>query len=223
MKLYDCYLFDADGTLIDTTELIYRCFINTCRKFGGIEVARDLVISHIGLPLRSQLEVYLGPLSDERAVEVTKSHMDYQLSIYRDHLRVFPSVPEGLAALKAKGRRLAVVTSRRMESLQLYLRQCGIWEYFDVFVTPETTKRHKPHPEPAQAALRMLGCAPQDALFVGDAIWDIECGHDAGVDTAFVAWSATNAGSLLLRPTYLIRDLRELSADGAGDVAGLPG
>jgi pyrophosphatase PpaX len=211
MRSYDCYLFDADGTLIDTADMIFRCFLRTCRIHGGFDVSRDLVLRHVGRPLRTQLEVYLGPLSDEKAGEISATHMDYQLSIYREELKPFPGVNEGLAALKACGKRCAVVTSRRMQTLELYLRFCGLWDFFEVFVTPESTDKHKPDPQPALKALELLAATPAQALFVGDAVWDIECGRSAGMDTALVAWSENDSTTLLHQPTYIIKDLRDLT------------
>jgi pyrophosphatase PpaX len=210
VKDYACYLFDADGTLIDTTELIYECFKYTCKRFGGFEVERDRVVALIGLPLRKQIENYLGPLDEAKAEEVSQAHMAFQMSIYERHLKLFPSVSEGLSLLKNAGKKLAVVTSRRQRTLRLYLDKMGILGYFDALVTPEMTERHKPDPQPALKALELLDCAAGEALFVGDASYDIECGAAAGTDTAFVAWSANSRNSLNTAPTYVIHDLRDL-------------
>ncbi len=214
MKDYACYLFDLDGTLIDTAELIYQCFKYSCRMFGNSEVGRDAVIRHIGLPLRRQLEVHLGPLTDGRAEEIMGAHMEYQLSIYKRYLRAFPTVAEGLAALKRRGKKLGVVTSRRQRTLHLYLGETGLEDSFDVFVSPEMTLRHKPDPEPVLKALELLNCPRGQALLVGDSGFDIECGANAGVDTAFVSWSHTPESSLAIRPTQVIDDVRSLAAAG---------
>jgi pyrophosphatase PpaX len=210
MKHYAAYLFDADGTLIDTTELIYQCFVYTCRKFAGMELSRPEVVKHVGLTLRRHLELYLGPLSDEGFRTTAAAHMEYQMSIYPQYLRAFPGVLDALSALRAQHRTLAVVTSRRTESLTVYLRQTGLSGFFDCCVTPEDTTEHKPHPEPAQRALALLGVAARDALFVGDSSFDMECGASAGCDTAFVTWSHITATSLASPPTWLIDDMREL-------------
>jgi pyrophosphatase PpaX len=210
MKDYSYYLFDADGTLIDTTELICRCFFHTCETFGNIAVSRTEVVKNIGLTLRRQMEVYFGPLDDEQFSLRAKEHMRYQLSIYREHLRLFPTVREGLDLLRTRGKQCAVVTSRRRETLDLYLKETGIYEYFQVFVTPEDTVKHKPDPEPALAALTMLEALDKRAVFIGDSEFDIECGRRAGIDTAFVSWSRTDPASLPSQPTYLVSDLTQM-------------
>jgi pyrophosphatase PpaX len=218
MNVYDAYLFDVDGTLIDTTELIYRCFRHTCRAFGGFAIDRNTVVGHIGLPLRQQLEVYLGPLDDRRADHIRRAHMAYQLSIYRDHLRLFPGVKETLRALAHSERALAAVTSRMRDTAELYLRHTGIWSFFAALVTPESTVAHKPDPAPARKALELLGGVdPGAALFVGDATYDIQCGQAAGTDTAFVAWSHNAVDSLKATPTYVLTRMDELAVCSTSD------
>jgi pyrophosphatase PpaX len=159
------------------------------------------------------MELYLGPLSDEAFHTIAKEHMALQLKIYREYLKVFPSVAEGLAMLTASGKHCAVVTSRRRNTLDLYLKETGIYQYFEVFVTPEITKNHKPDAEPALAALKLLS-APKDlALFIGDSFFDISCAAAAGIDSAFVNWSSNNPSEMPSQPTFFIDDLRHLCSD----------
>jgi|WetSurMetagenome_2_1015567.scaffolds.fasta_scaffold00048_56 pyrophosphatase PpaX len=213
MKDYACYLFDADGTLLDTTELIVQCFRFTCRKYGGFEIDRERVTKNIGLTLRRQMELYLGPLTDERFSAVGGDHMRYQLSIYPEYLRVFPGVREGLETLRGRGKRLGVVTSRRRETLELYLKETGILGFFGILVTPEDTSRHKPDPEPVLAALSKLVIADKTTvLMVGDSAFDIECGARAGIDTAFVNREHNVPAEHGIRPTYVIDEFSEICA-----------
>jgi pyrophosphatase PpaX len=210
MKNYDYFLFDADGTLIDTMELIYRCFVHTCRKFANKEVSRHEVQKNVGLTLRDQMAKYFGPMSQEFFDTVSAEHMAFQTAHYLEHLRLFPTVAEGLAMLSAAGKRSAVVTSRRRNTLELYLKTTGIFHFFEAFVTPETTLTHKPGPEPALAALALLGAQKDRALFVGDSEFDIECASRAGLDSAFVKWSGNDPAQTSVRPTWYIDDLRQL-------------
>ncbi len=210
MKQYEAYLFDIDGTLLDTTELIFRCFQNTCRRFGGFEVSREQVVGNIGLTLRDQMEIYFGKLSDERYDELQKAHMKHQRTIYKDYLKMFPGVPETLQRLKEKSCRIAAVTSRRLESLVLYLEETEIKAFFDVLITPESTTQHKPAAEPALKALEELGTEAHQALFVGDSLFDIKCGIAAGTDTAFVLWSHNDSSAMEVKPTMAIHRISEL-------------
>lgn len=216
MKDYNFYLFDADGTLFDTTELIYQCFVHSCRKFGNRRITREEVFSCIGLTLRKQFENYLGWMPQERFDEIQTEHMNYQLSIYKKYLKAFPDVVESLVKLKSKKKKLAVVTSRKIKSLTLYLKETGMFDYFDVLVTPNDTQNHKPDPEPVIKAICLLEAEKSKTLFVGDSVFDMECGKNAGVDTAFVNWSHINTGLLKVKPTYYINNMKELCVQSSG-------
>ncbi|HUI94063.1 MAG TPA: HAD-IA family hydrolase [Chitinivibrionales bacterium] len=216
MKNYSHYLFDADGTLIDTTELIYQCFLYTCKKFGDRQVSRAEVIRNIGLTLRSQMEVYFGPLDNERFSMLAGEHMNYQLSIYPKYLKLFPTVREGLACLRERGRHCGIVTSRRRQTLELYLKKTGIFEFFEIFVTPENTEKHKPEPDPVLEALSLFKINDKSTvLMVGDSEFDVQCGVQAGVDTAFVNWSHNDHSSFRIKPSYLIDDFNQLCPPAA--------
>jgi pyrophosphatase PpaX len=210
MKSYSAYLFDVDGTIIDTTELIYQCFRNTFEVFGKKGIDRASVIEHTGLTLRDQLEIYFGPLTDERFKEISAVHMTYQLAVYRNYLKPFAYVNDVLDALLKRGAKLGVVTSRRKDTLSLYLKETGLYEFFSAFVTPEVTDRHKPDPEPAHAALKLLGAEASDSLLVGDSVYDIACGNRAGCETALVPWGTVDGRDPETRPTYVLKDIREL-------------
>jgi pyrophosphatase PpaX len=214
MKEYQYYLFDLDGTILDTAELICACFMRTCRMFGNIELNRETIIRSIGLPLRAQLEMYLGPLSDERYESIRKEHMGYQIQISDAYLRLFPDTEKTLACLNKLGKKCAIVTSRLLETTAFYCEKLGIAHYFSVCITPENTQRHKPNPDPALAALSALNAPADQAVFIGDARFDIECAHAAGVDSCFVLWSNNDPESLPQKPTWLISGMYELCAFG---------
>ncbi|HMA63979.1 MAG: HAD family hydrolase [Fibrobacterota bacterium] len=210
MRDYTYYLFDADGTLIDTTELIWQCFENTARMTGHGPIGRETTIKHIGMTLRDQMTINFGILDDEAYDRYRTIHMDYQMSVYREYLKLFPGVSETLDKLKKNGKKLAIVTSRFRNSLDVYLRDTGIFAFFDAIISPESTKYHKPHPEPAIKAMEELKARQSETLFIGDATFDIECGAGAGIDTAFVKWSVNDVDSLKRKPTWLINAMGEL-------------
>lgn len=209
MKIYDSYLFDADGTLFDTVDLICTCFDYITKKYANMTVDRQTIISGIGAPLRYQLMTHLGPELDHE--RILGDYLDYQLSIMEDKITPFPHVEETLSALKSAGKKLAVVTSRRRLSLDKILQATDTAKYFDVLITPEDTIKHKPEPEPALKAMELLGADKSSTVFTGDAHYDICSGSSAGVDTVFVNWSHVSRAALPIQPTWAIDSIRELT------------
>ncbi len=209
MKLYDSYLFDADGTLFDTVELICTCFQYVAEKYAGKTMDRSTIINGIGLPLKSQLITHLGPDLDHE--QILDDYLQYQLSIMQGSIRLFPHVIETLEMLKSAGKKLAIVTSRRRFSMEKILQSTDTARYFDVLVTPEDTTRHKPDAEPALKAISLLGADKSSTVFTGDALYDICSGASAGIDTIFVNWSHAARSSLPVTPTWAIDSLQELT------------
>jgi len=210
MKRYDTYLFDADGTLLDTSELIFQSFFHTCLKFGPFEVTREEVFRDVGIPLTVQLEKLLGKKNPEEMEAVLKSHRSYQKEIYKDSLRLYEGVKTGLEELRSKGVRLGIVTSRNRDSLDTYLAHTGILNLFEVIASPEVTDNHKPHPEPVLWAMEKLGSDRERTLFVGDAVFDILSGNEAGVDTALISWGHNDPAEIKAKPTWIIHSFDEL-------------
>ncbi|MGM0461031.1 MAG: HAD family hydrolase [Fibrobacterota bacterium] len=207
MKEYDIYLFDCDGTLIDTSELIYQSYVETCRDWNAAPPRRSDVYAHIGIPLRTQIERYLGPLSEEEYMQAQKLYMDYQYARAENALKIFPGIDTLLRSLRNAGKKTAVVTSRRRESLLRYLALFNLESCFDEFITPEDTTTHKPEPGPVLEALHRF--AAGTSLFIGDSLFDIESGNGAGVDTAFVSWSKSPLPPETI-PTFTVKTPREI-------------
>ena len=210
MNEYDAYLFDGDGTLYDTADMIYRCFQDICQKFRGFDIEKKRVYDTIGLPFDQQLNDFIGPLADGEYDEIMISYRAFQENIFKDSVKLFPEIKETLAELKSRGKKMAVVTSRKLPSVTKYLKYTDIFSYFDVLITPESTLKHKPNPEPAFEALKQLDINAKDALFVGDAIFDIECGRGAGVDTAYVNWSFADNHPDNINATYYLNGIRDI-------------
>jgi pyrophosphatase PpaX len=209
MKPYDSYLFDADGTLFDTVDLICSCFQYVAEKYAGKTMDRSIIIDGIGLPLKSQLITHLGAELDHD--RILDDYLQYQLSIMENSIHPFPHVTETLERLKSAGKKLAIVTSRRRFSMEKILESTNTAKYFDVLVTPEDTARHKPDAEPALKAMSLLGADKTSTVFTGDALYDICSGAGAGIDTIFVNWSHAALSSLPVPPTWSIDSLQELT------------
>jgi pyrophosphatase PpaX len=212
---YETYLFDADGTLIDTAALVVTCFEHTLEVYKERLVKKSEdpaaeIMSLMGLPLRYQMELYFGPLTDEAYNVIHRTYSGYQEDIFEEYLKLFPGVAEGLAGLKSAGKKLAIVTSRRMASLRCYTKAMGIDDYFDEFITPEATEKHKPEAEPVLEAMKRFGASRASTVFIGDALFDIQSGKSAGVATVFVGWSHNSVEKLEVRPDFTISSMDEL-------------
>lgn len=211
MREYNAYLFDADGTLIDTRELIYRSFVHAGEVMRTAMPPREAVEATTGLPVVRQIRHVLGWDKDEVFYEqAIQAYTDFMLREYPAFLKLFPGTAEGLEHLAGRGKKLAVVTSRRRRTLELFLDVTGITDYFAALITPEDTGKHKPDPDPALLALRLLDANPGEAVFVGDAEFDIRCGKSAGTSAAFVTWGGMEHSQWDVQPDFVARVFADL-------------
>lgn len=209
MKPYETYLFDADGTLFDTADLICDCFGHVAAIHSDTTLTRQEILSGYGLPLKGQLIKLLG--AHINVDQVLDDYMDYQLEVMDSRIVPFPGVKETLEKLHNSGKKLGIVTSRRRYSMDKILDFTDTARYFSAVVTPEDTTRHKPDAEPTLLALERLGAQKDHTVFTGDAEFDIMSGTSAGVDTAFVGWSHLDAGTLQVRPTWTIHSMYDIT------------
>jgi len=223
---FETILFDLDGTLIDSTELILSSFRHTMRTHLGRQLPDEDWLSTMGRPLRVQLRDFARDEADVEAMMATYStHNDE----YHDAaIAAFPGVAPLLGALIEAGYTLGIVTSKRREFALRGLRVSGLpLEWFGAIVTADDVERHKPDPEPLLVALRTLGCeSPGTAMYVGDSPFDMAAGQAAGMATVAVAWGPHDEESLarhspdftLVKPNDLLEILQGRGRDtGLGE------
>ncbi len=212
MSQYTCMLFDVDGTLLDTKNLILSSFRAMLHEYGGDHVTDETIVSHMGIPLDRQIEIFLGVTEQEKVDEIRGFYVEYQKTIFREYIRPFDGVKESLETLKSRGVMMGIVTSRLLPSLISYLEFTGLSDYFSVVITPEITRKHKPHPEPVLAAMEKLNALPEKTAFVGDAVFDMQAGQSAGVATVFAGWGPNLVDDLPFRPTHAFNHFAELTS-----------
>jgi pyrophosphatase PpaX len=205
-------LFDFDGTLVDTTDLIYQSMRHATGEILGREISRDVLMANVGQPLPRQMEL----LSAEHAEALLDSYRLHNEENHDALIREFPGVEESLARLKAAGVRVGVVTSKRRFSVDMALKKFpGLGDVVDEWVTMEDTTEHKPRPEPLLKGLELLGNVPREqAAYVGDSPFDVTAAKAAGVESVAVSWGAFSEDALrAAEPDHLVPDL-----DAAVDV-----
>ncbi|MDI6871338.1 MAG: pyrophosphatase PpaX [Bacillota bacterium] len=206
---YAGVLFDLDGTLLDTVELIVRSYQHTFRQCLGREVGEGEILANLGLTLSAHLALYhQDPAKVEEMVAVYRT---FNLANHDRLARLFPGVRETLAALAGAGVRLAVVSSKGHWGVRRGLDLFDLSRFFQAVVTLEDTERHKPDPQPVEMAVERLGLLPGETLMVGDSPADLEAGRRAGTRTAAVAWSTFPPQALRAeRPDHLLGRMADL-------------
>ncbi len=183
----ETFLFDLDGTLIDSIEVIRRSFRHTLLVHRGWEPPEDEWLLGLGTPLDAQFKHY----SDD-AAEIERMVATYRKFNAEHHdelVSVYPGALESVQRLAERGAKLGIVTSKQRSSALRGLAHCGFDEtLFGVIVAQGDVAVHKPRPEPVLAALERLGASAESAVYVGDSPHDLAAGRAANVATAAALW-----------------------------------
>lgn len=211
MSRFDAVLFDLDGTLLDSIELILDSYRHTLEAHGLPDKSREDVLSGLGQTLEDQFVRWFGPEAPiDRYVQ---TYIEHNLEVHDRFVRPYPGVNAVVERLHEGGTPLAVVTSKRRRGAVKGLAALGLGERFGVLVGGDDVERPKPDPQPVELALAQLG-GPDRArvAFVGDATHDVHAGHAAGVVTIAVTWGAGVLEELRAsEPDHLVRDAEELA------------
>ena len=183
---FTTFLFDLDGTLIDSVELILTCYRHTMKEHLGHVPPESLWLAGIGTPLRSQLADFAE--NPEQAATMLATYKAYHRTHHDELLGQYPGALEAVQGLKRPGAKFGVVTSKMKWSTQRGLELCGFDGLFEVIVTADDVEKHKPHPEPVLRALELQKSTAEEAVFVGDSPHDMASGRAAGVKTAAALW-----------------------------------
>ena len=196
-------VFDLDGTLADTINLIVESYQHAFRTILGREEDPTVIRSWIGRPLLSAFRDH----SPEQADELYATYLQWNADNTERLIRGYDGVREVLRELRAAGVNVGVATSKRRESAQQAMDILGLSEHVEVLVAMEDTERHKPDPTPLLLALERMGRGSNDAVYVGDAVVDVLAGKAAGMDTVAVTWGAGLPEALHgVRPTVVAHD-----------------
>lgn len=205
---YRAVVFDLDGTVVDSVELIIVSFQHAIREVLGREMSREDAIAWVGRPLREQMELF----SPEHADELVEVYREFN---HREHdrmLKLYEGIQHLLERLRKAGVRVGLVTSKSRFTTQMAFDLTGIERYFDASVCADEAAGNKPSPAPILACIAQLAVEPRAAAYVGDSPSDIQAALAAGVAAVAVTWGVFPADRLEAeKPDILVHTISELA------------
>jgi len=208
---FPVYLFDVDGTLLDSALDICGAVQQVLDSNGGSLQNFDYLKSYIGHNLADLFQEVFPSYDAAQIDGLIEQYRTFYRARGHKLTKLFPGAPEGLAVLAG---RKGTATTKGTPTTKLVLEQFGLIQYFD-HVQGTDGFPSKPAPDVILTALEALHARPEDCLMVGDSTADMEAGRRAGVKICAVRYGYGKVEALArLAPDYWIDDLRDLSANG---------
>lgn len=207
MKDYKLLLFDMDGTIADTDEMVYLSFVELYKRYGhGFTRPREEIMYFSGPPIR---ETLLKEFPNEDQKEVERAFVEISDPLYVETLKIFPHEIEVLEYLSNKGYKMGVVTNKATYKALEVLKMLNIEKYFDIVIGREDVVKGKPSGEGIINAMDKLDFNKNNTLYIGDNDIDYLTATDAEVDCMLVSWGPRTL-KLLDKAKYVIKKYEEM-------------
>lgn len=182
----DTVLFDFDGTVINTNNIIIDSWQHTFMTLTGRKAPEEKIKRTFGEPLKTTMQREFPNVPVDEAVAI---YRDWQQANCEGRVFLFEGMRELVMRLKEEGYKVGLITSRLTATTHNYLKSFGIDEDFDTVVAFEDAAKPKPDPAPVNLGLERLNSLPEKSIMLGDSMFDILCARNAGVASVLVGWA----------------------------------
>ena len=181
-------LFDLDGTLVDTAPDMVRILVEMQNARGAEPVAYELARNHVSNGAIGLIRLAFPEASEQQVAELNVAYLDRYLESVCDRSTLFPELPDLLSRLERANRPWGVVTNKPQRMTDPLLAKLGLLHRAACAISGDTLALRKPDPAPLLYASELIGVAPEQCVYVGDAARDIEAGRAAGMATVAVGY-----------------------------------
>jgi len=207
MSKFKGFIFDVDGTLTSTNKLIFASFNYVTKKYLNKTLTDEEVIALFGPPEDVILKEWFG----DKFEEVQRDYYNFYEKNHNKLAKIFPGMKDILKLIKKAKLPLSVFTGKGRKTTEITLKQLGIYDFFDMIVTGDDVRNHKPSAEGINMFLKKFNLPPGNVLMIGDAPSDIKAAREAGVKIATVVWDSYAKDEVLqMQSDYVFHSVDEL-------------
>ncbi|MCK4260881.1 MAG: HAD-IA family hydrolase [Halanaerobiales bacterium] len=183
--MFNYFLFDLDGTILDTNETIFRSFEYTLKFHLNYTLKLEELMKVFGEPLLKQMTHF----NKELAEPMCNTYRNYYATHALEFTKTFSGVEETLNILKTKNIQIGIITNKtRIPAVQA-LKAFNLFQYFDLIIGGDEVKNTKPHPEALLKGMELMKANPKETLMIGDSPLDMEAALRARIKKALVGWN----------------------------------
>lgn len=199
-------IFDIDGTLTSTNELIFASFNHITEKYLGRKYSSDEIVSLFG-PTEDQI---LEDMCGENFEQAKKEYYDFYTGNH--HMAdLYPGIKQILSHLKEKNILLSIYTGKGRKAAVITLKKLDIHDYFDYIITGDDVVEQKPAAEGINKFIEKFSLNKNSVLMIGDSPADVKAAKAAGVKIASVLWDSYAKEKVLqLKSDFIFHSVEEL-------------
>ncbi len=181
--MYKHIVFDVDGTLINTEYAVLHSLLDTLKEVQN----KNYKIEELEFVLGITGEAAIKQLGITTNITETVDLWNNHLNSYKNSVCVFDGIKDLLQKL-SPDYKLGIVTSKTKAEFDEEVTHFGLNKYFGIIICADDTKKNKPNPEPLLKYMELAKVKPEETLYIGDSIYDMQCAKSSGVDFAFAKW-----------------------------------
>lgn len=207
MKKFDGIIFDIDGTLASTNELIHASFNHVAEIYLNKKFTWEEIHSLFG-PTE---DVILKQLMKENFTKAQSDYYVYYSEMHDSMAGIYPGMKELIVKLKKQGILLSVYTGKGRKSSEITLKKLGVFDCFNMIVTGDDIEGEKPSPDGINVFIAQYNLNKDKVIIVGDAPADIKAARNAGIKCASVVWDSYAKDKVLsMQSDYVFHTVEEL-------------
>ncbi len=178
-----CVLFDLDGTLVDTAPDLIACLNKALKKHGFDEVSGDQLKPFISYGAVAMINQSVNGINEQVQNKILESMLEYYQNNIAEHSNFFSGITDTLNTIESLGLKWGIVTNKRERFTNPLVAALKMTDRAACIVSGDTTANSKPHPEPMLTACAQANVKPEECVYIGDALHDIDAGKNANMKT----------------------------------------
>ncbi len=207
MANFDGFLFDIDGTITSTNKLIFASFNYVTEKYLNKHLSDEEIIKLFGPTEDVILKNWMG----KNFEKVRKDYYDFYLKNHKKMAVIYDGIADILEMIKSYNIPLGIFTGKGKQTSVITLKAVGVYKYFDMIITGDDVKEHKPSPEGINKFLNKFSLNKNNVLLIGDSPADVKAAQKAGIKIASAMWGSYAKNEVIkLKSDYYFYTTKEL-------------
>jgi pyrophosphatase PpaX len=206
---FKCVIFDMDGTLTETNQLIFDSFNYIAMKYRQKTYSPAEIVAMFGPPEEGAL---LDIVGEDQIDQVMKEYLSYYRRHHKELARLYPGILNLLRFLQKRNVHCALFTGKGIHTATITMQAFALMPYFEYVVTGNDVINHKPDPEGIEKILEHFSLRKDEVLMVGDSVGDVKAAREAGVSIAVVLWDSYSKEKVLqMKTDYAFHTVTDFS------------